>query len=269
MNILLQWENGRLVETNPARSYELLVADSWLIRDAQARWADRHLARFRAAATTHVLSDIVASFLEVAANILGDLYDCWPRLELQRSLDSAAPVLAVRMRPAPQGNPRSATVWLWPEADPRRMPRIKGPDLDLGRHLRAQAPPGCDEVIVSTADGSLREGVWSSLVHWQGEHLVAPSTSAEVLPGVTRDGLLDLALADGVDVLRRDARLADLDGCETWLLSAVQGLRPVGRWLESGIVPAEAGRAAFWQSCLDAARRPIRDLPRDWSDRYT
>jgi branched-subunit amino acid aminotransferase/4-amino-4-deoxychorismate lyase len=269
MTTLLRWRDGRLVDADPSHTAGLLVADSWLIRAGRARWAERHLARFLAASFDYTETEIVLSFLDIASHTLGAIEDAWPRLELQPGTATEPPSLALRIRPVPPIAAQPASVWLFPQADPRRAPRIKGPDLDLGRQLRAQAPAGCDEVIVRGGDGLLREGVWSSLVYWRGDQLVAPPPDAAVLPGITRDGLLELAQADGIGVQRRSETLDRLDGCEIWLLSAVQGIRPVARWIGADTTPAEPRHVALWQDRLQAAARPIRDLPRDWSDRYT
>lgn len=266
---LLEWRNGNLTDGDPETPGQLLVADSWIIREGQSRWPERHLQRWLAAATAYSHTENLLSFLDVATHTLSKLSDSWPRLELWYRRTDEPPSPALRLRPPPAAKDGPAKVWLWPSPDPRQAPRSKGPDLDLGRRLRAAAPAGCDEVLLCGPDGILREGVWSSLLHWRGDCLVAPPAEAAVLAGITRDGLLTAAAAEGVPVLRQDVRPDELANCETWLLSSVIGIRPVATWLRRSIPAGEAQRAPRWQALLQAAVRPVVRLPRDWSDRYT
>lgn len=153
--------------------------------------------------------------------------------------------------------------------DPRRFPRIKGPDLDIGRRLREAAPAGVDEVLLTDEQGRLLEGVWSSFVYWRDDTLMLPPDHAPVLPGVTRDLLLDLAAETSTPVAREWIRPADLAGRECWLLSAGIGLRPIHAILPPDPAPGPPRRAAQWAERLDRLAAPIADLPTRWRRRYT
>ena len=72
---------------------------------------------------------------------------------------------------------------------------------------------------------------------------------APILPGITRALLIELA---GAVELRRPAP-GDLAGRETWLVSALHGIRAVTGWV-GGPEPGEAPRAATWQRRLESSR---------------
>ena len=53
-------------------------------------------------------------------------------------------------------------------------------------------------------------------------------------------------------------RAAELAGCETWLVSALHGIRTVTRWAAGGPPAGAATRAATWQRLLDATTNGVR-----------
>jgi branched-subunit amino acid aminotransferase/4-amino-4-deoxychorismate lyase len=212
------------------------AADSWLVEDGRARAVERHWARFSAAAG----SDLTQFRAEVERAIpAGGRW--FPRIELHDDGE-----LAFHVRPAP---PREATVTAWIAGDdPRTAPRIKGPDLErLGALRRRAAAHGAQEAVIADRDGRLLEGAYTSLLWWEGETLCAVPDDAPILPGITRALLIELA---GAVELRRPAP-DELDGRETWLVSALHGIRAVTRWV-GGPVAGEATRAAGWQRRLES-----------------
>ena len=146
----------------------------------------------------------------------------FPRVELRADGE-----LAVQVRPAP---PREPTVvaWVADVADPRREPRRKGPDLERLAALRERAAAhGAGEALLSDADGRLIEGAFTSLLWWEGETLCAVPDDAPILPGITRALLLELARDRGTPVAQRRPRPQELADRETWLVSALHGIRVV------------------------------------------
>ena len=105
--------------------------------------------------------------------------------------------------------------------------------------------------MIADADGRLLEGAYTSLLWWEGETLCAVPDDAPILPGITRALLIELA---GTVELRRPAP-SDLAGRETWLVSALHGIRAVTRWV-GGPEPGEAPRAATWQRRLESLAQP-------------
>jgi branched-subunit amino acid aminotransferase/4-amino-4-deoxychorismate lyase len=227
---------------------ELLAADSWLVVDGRARAVDRHWARFAATCGEHGVGPEAVAALRAQVEGAVPAEGRWfPRVELRADGE-----LAVRVRPAP---PREPTVvaWLADVPDPRRSPRHKGPDLERLAALRERAAAhGAGEAVLSDAGGRLLEGAFTSLLWWEGETLCVVPDDAPILPGITRSLLLDLAGERGTPVARRRPAPRELAGRETWLVSALHGVRAVTRWANGGPPAGDARRAAAWQRLLEA-----------------
>jgi branched-subunit amino acid aminotransferase/4-amino-4-deoxychorismate lyase len=222
------------------------AADSWLVADGRVRAVERHWARFSVTCGEHgVTPEAIAAFRAQVERAVPAHGRWFPRVELRDDGE-----LAVLVRPAP---PRAPTVaaWVADVPDPRRFPRRKGPDLDALAALRERAAAhGAGEAVLADAGGRLLEGAFTSLLWWESETLCVVDDDAPILPGVTRAVLIELAGARGTPVARRRPAPDELAGRETWLVSALHGIRTVTRW--AGGTPAgEAPRAAAWQRALD------------------
>lgn len=228
-----------------------LVADSWLVADGRVRGWELHAARFAASAAACGADRVQAAAALAAIPPTLPAEGRWfPRVELTAGGD-----LVLRLRPAPSRE-ASVVAWAADVPDPRRSPRIKGPDLArLGGLRERAAAHGAGEAVIRDGDGRLVEGAWSSLLWWDGATLCALDESAPILPGVTRALLLGLAADENVPVARRRPRPEDLAGKEAWLVNAAHGVRAVASW--AGGPPAgPAARAASWQARLDALAAP-------------
>jgi branched-subunit amino acid aminotransferase/4-amino-4-deoxychorismate lyase len=234
---------------------ELLAADSWLVVDGCARAVERHWARFAATCGEHgVGAEAVAALRAQVEGAVPAEGRWFPRVELRADGE-----LAVRVRPAP---PREPTVvaWIADVPDPRRAPRRKGPDLERLAVLRERAAAhGAGEAVLSDADGRLLEGAFTSLLWWEAETLCVVPDDAPILPGVTRGLLIELARERGTSVVQRRPVPQALADCETWLVSALHGIRAVTGWAHGGPPAGAARRAASWQRLLDdfAARQGV------------
>jgi branched-subunit amino acid aminotransferase/4-amino-4-deoxychorismate lyase len=226
----------------------LLAADSWVVDDGRARAVERHWARFCAACREHgVAPEALAAFQARVEDARPPRGRWFPRVELRADGE-----LAVQVRPAP---PRAPTVvaWIADVPDPRREPRRKGPDLERLAALRERAAAhGAGEAVLSDADGRLLEGAFTSLLWWEGETLCVVPDDAPVFPGVTRGLLVELAREQGTPVAQRRPAPRELAGRETWLVSALHGIRAVTRWAAGGPAAGAAPRAASWQRLLDS-----------------
>jgi branched-subunit amino acid aminotransferase/4-amino-4-deoxychorismate lyase len=225
----------------------LLAADSWLVVDGRARAVECHWARFSATCGEHgVEPQALAAFRARVERELPARGRWFPRVELREDGE-----LAVLVRPAP---PREPTVvaWLADVPDPRLAPRHKGPDLERLAALRERAAAhGAGEAVLSDAGGRLLEGAFTSLLWWEEETLCAVPDDAPILPGVTRALLIELARGRDTPVAQRRPAPHELDGRETWLVSALHGIRAVTRWADGGPAAGQAGRAAAWQRLLE------------------
>jgi len=225
----------------------LLAADSWLVADGRARAVERHWARFTATCGEQgVAPDELAAFRAEVQRALPARGRWFPRVELRADGE-----LALELRPAP---PREPTVvaWVADVPDPRVVPRRKGPDLErLGAMRERAAAHGAGEAVIADADGRLLEGAYTSLLWWEGETLWAVPDDAPILPGITRELVIELARARDTPVAWRRPWPHELAGRETWLVSALHGIRAVTRWAGGGVPAVDAPRAAAWQRLLD------------------
>lgn len=221
----------------------LLAADSWLVEDGATRALDAHWARFGATCLRRGVEPGELAHFRAAATAAVPARGRWfPRVELRES------GLAVLVRPAPPPQ-LEASVAVAQDGDPRRCPRVKGPDLDVLIALRAASP--ADEVLLCDESGALREGALSSLLWWE-EGALCTTPDEHTLPGVTRALLVDLARARGVELRVRSPLPAELAGREVWLTSALHGIRAVSRWLAPAQPAGPSSRAATWRAALSA-----------------
>jgi branched-subunit amino acid aminotransferase/4-amino-4-deoxychorismate lyase len=224
----------------------LLVADSWLVDEGYGRAAAAHWARFGGSCRALGVERAELRRFQVAASAALPPQGRWfPRVEL------TAHGLALRLRRAPPVAGPHARVIVGAPGDPRRHPRRKGPDLELLAGLRAHARErGADELLLCDDDGALLEGALSSLLWWEDDALCT-TPDEHALPGVTRALLLARARERGVEVRVRTPLPEQLAGRETWLTSALHGIRVVSGWVAPRIEAGDGVRAPRWREELD------------------
>ena len=190
------------------------------------RAVERHWARFSAACGEHGVAPRRSRRSAPRSSARCPPTGRWfPRVELRADGE-----LAFQVRPAPPREPTVAA-WIADVPDPRRAPRRKGPDLERLAALRERAAAhGAGEAVIADADGRLLEGAYTSLLWWEGETLCAVPDDAPILPGITRALLIELAGDRGTPWRGAAPRRSDLAGRETWLVSALHGIRAVTRW---------------------------------------
>ncbi|MFE4608402.1 aminotransferase class IV [Streptomyces niveus] len=238
----------------------VLVIDSWLVDEGRVRGLDRHAERFRSACDRlpEPGADWTDLFVRAVAESLPARGRWFPRVEL---VDTGSGTrLRMWPRPAP---PRTATVRLWTAAGPdrRRLPAVKGADLDHLAALRADATTaGADEALLVSTEGHVVEGASTSIVWWRGDTLCGPPPGPGLLPGITRSLLGELARTAGHQVVTEQATAADLAGLPVWTLNALHGIRPVTEGL-GRFQDTDAEEAERWQSRLAALAVPARELP--------
>jgi branched-subunit amino acid aminotransferase/4-amino-4-deoxychorismate lyase len=245
LDTVLRWTGRTLEPVAGASAVTLLVADSWLIDEGYARAPGAHWARFGGSCLALGVDRADLEGFRAAVSAALPMEGRWfPRVEL------TAAGLALRIRRAPPPA-RDARVIVGPPGDPRRQPRRKGPDLELLAGLRARAREhGADELLLCDARGALIEGALSSLLWWEGDALCT-TPDEHTLPGVTRTLLLAIARRRGVELRVRSPLPADLAGRETWLTSALHGIRVVSAWLAPSQEAGAASHAPAWREELD------------------
>jgi branched-subunit amino acid aminotransferase/4-amino-4-deoxychorismate lyase len=231
---------------------DLFAADSWLVDDGRVRAGERHWARFGATCREHgVEPGALADLRAAVAGAVPARGRWFPRVDLRADGE-----LAYQVRPAPAREP-TVVAWVADVADPRREPRRKGPDLQRLAALRERAAMhGASEAVIADGDGRLLEGAFTSLLWWEGETLCAVPGDAPILPGVTRALLLELARDRGTPVAQRRPRPQELADRETWLVSALHGIRVVTAWANGSPPAGGAPRAGGWQRLLDGLTAP-------------
>ena len=115
---------------------------------------------------------------------------------------------------------------------------------------------GVDEGLFLDDRGHLAEAVASNLFVVDRSGLCTPPVSAAVLPGVTRQLIIDLARKAGLPVRQAVLRIPRLrKASEAFLTSSVQGVRAL---IEYDGRPTGGGKAGVWTTRLAAALTAMR-----------
>jgi branched-subunit amino acid aminotransferase/4-amino-4-deoxychorismate lyase len=253
---LLRWDEARSSFQPAEDPGEITIVDSWLVADGRVRTFNAHVRRFSAACLERgALSESRIREFMLAAMAQIPVSGYWfPRAEM--TLVAGVPQFQMRIRPAPQLG-HTVRLWLSPEPDVRKLPQIKGPDLEwLAKQRMAAVAAGADEAVLLSPDGHLREGSTTNILWWRGDTLCTPADDGSMLPGITRSILLETARESGVTVVFESPFPAELSGIEVWAVNALHGIRPVIEWVDAGIGPGTAFRAESWQRRLEDTADP-------------
>ncbi|MEU9171789.1 aminotransferase class IV [Streptomyces sp. NPDC048420] len=231
----------------------LLVADSWLVHDGRVRGLERHRERFvrSCGECAGPPSYRMLEFWQAMTDVLPRRGEWFPRVELTTRH------VRLRLRPAPPLG-TEVRVLAAGQADPRTVPRRKGPDLDVLAAVRTRASvDGADEAVLVDPTGVVLETATASVLWWEDDTLCLPSPRLPVLPGVTVALIQERALHTGVRIAHRERTLPELDGREVWLVNALHGIRPVTEWTGGPLKAAPAERAPEWRAWLDDIMEPL------------
>jgi branched-subunit amino acid aminotransferase/4-amino-4-deoxychorismate lyase len=253
-----RWRDGALEPRDHCDIAPAVIeaADSWLVTDGQALALDVHRSRFFTAIPRGRFRQLdPAAFWDAAIAAIPRDGDWFPRVELRSRL--RGPELLFRLREAPVRH-RSITLATFHGRDPRRSPRVKGPDLEAMLRLRTEAQSGgADEAVLLSPEGWVAEGSTTCLAWWRGDALAIPDPEISRIDSVTLRTALVIATALDIDVLHEEVRPEDLEGLEVWALNALHGIRIVTRWIDGPATAELPGRRDQWQRRLDALRRPL------------
>lgn len=129
----------------------------------------------------------------------------------------------------------------------------------LGNVLLRQeaADRGADEALL-TRDGLLLEGSSSTVFLCIGGKLVTPPNSHQILPGTTRDAVLELAdgwlMSEVCPLEARELESAD----EVWIASAGRGVLPVTR--VDGEPVGDSRPGPLWREMYSRLQRHLDDI---------
>jgi branched-chain amino acid aminotransferase len=73
---------------------------------------------------------------------------------------------------------------------------------------------GMDEAIMLSIDGYVAEGPGENIFIVEDEKLITPPKEADILPGITRDSVIQLAKANGISVEERNIHREELFTCD-------------------------------------------------------
>lgn len=249
-----RYSAGDLVPVDVALADPLTVADSWLVVNGQSRALARHLKRFAAGITDEISQDQLPEFFRLAIEKIPVVGEWFPRLEYRLDQELGER-LFLRLRTAPERTD-TCTLWTYDQADPRVSPEIKGPDLSTCQRLRRAANlHGADEAVLVDERGFISDGALSAIVWWEKDVLCAPDESTPWLPSITRELVFELAHQAGFETRTCTRRPNQLDGCEVWSLSSLQGIRGVTDW--AGMEVGELQLLAPFRKRLQMLAEPI------------
>jgi branched-subunit amino acid aminotransferase/4-amino-4-deoxychorismate lyase len=255
---IYRWHDDELValEYCDMTDAQIEVADSWFVTDGAALGIGLHRERFLGSIPSEERESTGADqFWDAALALIPRIGDWFPRVELQRRPGSHLLVFRLRSAPARTNNLVLAT---WPDADPRTVPRIKGPDLETMTRIRTAAQArGANEAVITTPEGYIVEDSHCGMLWWRGEILCGPLSDFDRVDSVTVRTVLTLAAALGIETYEEAVTPAEIADTELWSLNALHGIRIVTRWVDGPPLAQLPGRLALWRARMDALRKPI------------
>jgi branched-chain amino acid aminotransferase len=216
---------------------------------------DAHLGRLERTCETLGMPDVVPGDLRERVEetlTANDLRDAYVRVSVSRGVqpgkltpqEEVDPTVVVVVKPLPRGGVEGEKPWDGPAVlqtvKTRRVPDAALPS-DAKTHnylngilarleLRRAATENyrADEALIRTTEGHIAEGATSNVFFVEGGVLKTPGEDCDILPGVTRDVVLDLAREEDFPVEPgqysiQDVRAAD----EAFLTNSTWELRPV------------------------------------------
>ena len=184
----------------------------------------------------------------LAAN---DLADAYVRLSITRGVQPGKltpqpevdPTVVIYAKPLPRGGLEGDAVWDDPATvrtvETRRTPSESIPAAAKthnylnGILARAElrgddGSVAADEALMCDLEGAVAEGATSNLFFVRDGTLHTPTTDGDVLPGITREIVLESAAEDGIPTREGRYDLADVRGAdEAFLTNRTWELRPI------------------------------------------
>ena len=173
--------------------------------------------------------------------------DAYVRLSVTRGEQSGRltpaadvdPTVVVVVEPLPRGGVDGEAVWGGP-ATLQTVKTRRTPDRSLPAAAKTHnylngilarvelRVTGADEAVMLDADGRLAEGATSNLFFVRDDALCTPSLDGPVLPGVTRETVLDIAADEGLPVREGSFTPDDLRAAsEAFVTNTTWEVRPV------------------------------------------
>ncbi|MGZ0748035.1 aminotransferase class IV [Haloparvum sp. AD34] len=214
------------------------------------RW-EAHADRLRNTCETlqldHGLSDATLRSRIDETLAANDLAEAYVKLSISRGVQPGKldpdpdvdPTVVVYVSPLPRGGVDGEAVWDGPatlqttktrRASDRAIPSdAKTHNYLNGILARLELRTSdADEALMLDDDGHVAEGATSNLFFVDGTALRTPSLDGPVLPGITRDVVIDLAAKEGIPVEEGQYAPADVrEADEVFLTNSTWEIRPV------------------------------------------
>ncbi|SEW05344.1 aminotransferase class IV [Halobacterium jilantaiense] len=206
----------------------------------------------------------------LAAN---DLTEAYVRLSITRGVqdgrlaprENADPTVVVVVDPLPKGGVDGERVWNAP-ADVQTTTVRPTPDATIPSNAKTHNYlPGvlgridaedADEALFVDDDGHVTEGASSNLFFVDDGTLYTPSTDLDVLPGVTRWAVTELAADLGIPVETGRYDLGDLYAAdEAFLTNTTWEVRPIARVDDTSYSTCKVGAALAHEYAREVERR--------------
>ena len=114
---------------------------------------------------------------------------------------------------------------------------------------------GCDEAILLNERGYLAEGSTSNIFVVSNGKLITPSLESGILPGITREAVLEIAWASNIKTQERQVELKELvEAEETFVTNSIMELMPL-TWFEGK--PIGSGKPGKLTQRIQAAYKKL------------
>jgi branched-chain amino acid aminotransferase len=210
---------------------------------------ERHAERLRRTCETLGFADALPDAAELRERIVetvtaNDLTEAYVKLSVTRGVqpgklepdEHVDPTIVVFVSELPRGGPDGERVWDGPATvetvDTRRIPDSAVPATAKTHNylngILARLESGGEEALLCSTDGYVAEGATSNLFFVRDGTLHTPTTELPLLPGITRDVVLDLAREEEVPVETGRYELSDIESAmELFLTNSTWEVRPV------------------------------------------
>ncbi len=136
---------------------------------------------------------------------------------------------------------------------------IKSVSLIANVMLRLQATAANVVDAIMVRGEFVTEGTASNLFIVKDDVIVTPPKSNHVLPGITRDLVIELAIENGLTVEEREIKKDELEQAdEIWLTSSTREIAPVVKLNQNDVGDGQAG--AMWHRMIDIYQRYKQEL---------
>ena len=136
---------------------------------------------------------------------------------------------------------------------------IKSTSLVANVMLRQQATDANVEDAILVKNGSVTEGTASNVFIVKDNVLITPPTSCQLLPGITRDLVIEIAKKDTISIEVREIRESELYSAdEIWMTSSTREIAPVVKL--NGEVVGSGVAGDMWKRMMNLYQQYKQEL---------